>query len=187
MTRKQRQSRTETYDLSNPRNVAAFEALIAEDDDEEQDHNRTPARGKQTPQRTKREKEKFFKLRTNTTPSATTQGASTEDAKQSLERLQEMFQGTCEASMIADVLRGTGGDFTAAVDALLAMLGSTASCAGTVIDQQILLIILTRCLFSEANAAQLVKPWAVSTFRSASPDQKPHALHRPSPMHNCLF
>eukprot|EP00878_Enallax_costatus_P019112 GHUV01020152.1.p1 GENE.GHUV01020152.1~~GHUV01020152.1.p1 ORF type:complete len:621 (+),score=236.83 GHUV01020152.1:235-2097(+) len=127
MTRKQRQSRTETYDLSNSRNVAAFEALIEADDDGE-DPQQLPPRGKRGQQQQKREKEKFFKLKTDLAKAnKISQSPAALDTKKQLQQLLDMFQGSCEAGVITEVFRASGGNSEAAVDALLEMLGTSQS------------------------------------------------------------
>lgn len=125
MTRKQRQSRAETYDLSNPRNVAAFEALLeAEEGHADADPHQLPPRGKRGQQQQKREKEKFFKLRPGVEQSRqTTNDVPTANSKDQLQHLIHMFQGTCDAHIVTDVFTGTGNNFHAAIDALLSISG----------------------------------------------------------------
>lgn len=127
MTRKQRQSRTETYDLSNSRNVAAFETLLEAEDDQG-DPQQLPPRGKRSQQQQKREKEKFFMLKSGVAqPEHTIKDQPIANIKEQLRQLTDMFQGTCDTSMVADVFKGTGNNFNATVDALLSILGGGAS------------------------------------------------------------
>lgn len=123
MTRKQGQSRTETYDLSKSRNVAAFEALIEADDDTE-DPQQLPPRGKRGQQQQKREKEKFFKLKANLSQAQGVAATAVSD-RQQLQQLLDMFQGSCEAGVVTDVYRGAGNNLEAAVETLLSMLGAS--------------------------------------------------------------
>eukprot|EP00879_Flechtneria_rotunda_P013445 GHRR01014038.1.p1 GENE.GHRR01014038.1~~GHRR01014038.1.p1 ORF type:complete len:724 (+),score=273.34 GHRR01014038.1:1101-3272(+) len=127
MTRKQRQNGGNvTYDLSNARNVAAFEALLENADDA--DPGQLPPRGKRAEVKPKREKERFFKLQADTAaaPSGRNYGSKL-SSQQQLQQLLEMFQGACDPGMIADVLQVTGNDATAATEALLTLLGTAAA------------------------------------------------------------
>jgi hypothetical protein len=138
MTRKQRQAgsgQSVTYDLNNPRNRAAFEALIDDDDDErDEDPQQLPPRGKRGEQQRKREKEKFFQLKDSQLAGKQQhkQQAASSPADQQLvlRQLMDMFQGSAEPAVIRDVLAACGGNFEAAVDALLSMLGAAAPPAG---------------------------------------------------------
>jgi hypothetical protein len=137
MTRKQRQAgsgQSVTYDLNNPRNRAAFEALIDDDDESGEDPQQLAPRGKRGEQQRKREKEKFFKLKDAQLAGQQKQkqqaGPSPADQQQVLCQLMDMFQDSAEPVVIREVLAACSGNFEAAVDALLSMLSAAAPPAG---------------------------------------------------------
>jgi hypothetical protein len=137
MTRKQRQTgsgQSVTYDLNNPRNRAAFEALIEDDDEYGEDPQQLAPRGKRGEQQRKREKEKLFQLKdaqlAGKQQHKQQAASSPAEQQQVLRQLMDMFQGSAEPAVIRDVLAACGGNFEAAVDALLSMLGAAAPPAG---------------------------------------------------------
>jgi hypothetical protein len=136
MTRKQRQAgsgQSVTYDLNNPRNRAAFEALLDDDDESGENPQQLPPRGKRGEQQRKREKEKFFKLKDSQLAGKQQQkqqAASPANQQQALGQLLDMFQGSAEPAVIRDVLAACGGNFETAVDAMLGMLGTASAPAG---------------------------------------------------------
>lgn len=125
MTRGQR--RSESYNLSNTRDMAALEALLDEEDLNEASPPSNRGRGAR-PQpsssgKKKREKEKFFQLRED----AAAQAARAAEARSGgsdagdIARLREMLGGNCDGELVAEVYAACGGSFEAALDALLAM------------------------------------------------------------------
>jgi hypothetical protein len=129
--------------MNNPRNRAAFEALL-DDDELDEDPQQLPARGKRGEQQRKREKEKFFKLKDSELAGkqqAKQQATPPANQQQVLGLLMDMFQGSAEPDVIRDVLAACGGNFEMAVDALLGMLGAAAAPAGAVANSGGLLII----------------------------------------------
>lgn len=161
MTRKQRQGGggNATYDLSSSRNVAAFEALLGEEEDE--DPQQLPPRGKRGQQQQKREKEKFFKLKADAEASQSKgskrqpagASATQEQQQAQLKQLLDMFQGAAESSIISDVFQGTGSNFQATVDALLSMLGTAPAAAASQSGEPPLLASLSRCTQHKAIPA----------------------------------
>jgi hypothetical protein len=126
MTRKQRNQtgRNITYDLSNPRNIAAFEALQQDEEAEEAAANSSsssrPSKAtRQQQARKKREKEKFFLLKDDV-GSVTTPPASQEEQVQ---LLLEMFEGAADRSLVNDVYQASGCSVEAAAEALFGLLG----------------------------------------------------------------
>lgn len=126
MTRKQRNQtgRNITYDLSNPRNIAAFEALLQDEEAEEAAATSTsssrPSKAtRQQQARKKREKEKFFLLKddagTTTTPPAS--------QEEQVQLLLEMFEGAADRSLVSDVYQASGCSVEAAAEALFGLLG----------------------------------------------------------------
>lgn len=142
MTRKQRSQagRNITYDLSNPRNIAAFEALL-EDEDQEQDSVNTKPNSKankqqqQPGQKKKREKEKFFTLRPDavaddgSTPATAQEAQQQQPASQQeqIQQLLEMFEGAADRSLVSDIYHASGCNMEAAADALFGLLGGAAA------------------------------------------------------------
>lgn len=127
MTRKQRsQGGNTTYNLSNPRNVAAFEALLEEEEPEDVGRQSKASPQPPPPGRKKREKEKFFKLKSDDRL-ATDNSSNSAPHQQSLgtlQQLQVMFQEAADPSVIADVYQAVGSNFDAAVEALFGLLGT---------------------------------------------------------------
>lgn len=129
MTRKQRNQtgqRNITYDLSNPRNIAAFEALLHAEEDEEELASQSSRPSKATRQqqgRKKREKEKFFMLKTDAAdgPASAAQPASQQDQ---IQQLMEMFGGAADRSLVTDVYHASGCSVEAAAEALFGLLGT---------------------------------------------------------------
>jgi hypothetical protein len=130
MTRKQRgQGGNTTYNLSNPRNVAAFEALLEEEDVE--DIGKQSRASPQLPPsgRKKREKEKFFKLKSEDARAKNTHSNTTlhQQSHGTLQQLQDMFREIADPSVIVDVYQAVGSNFETAVETLLGLLGSTGA------------------------------------------------------------
>lgn len=127
MTRKQlnQTGRNITYDLSNPRNIAAFEALLQDEEAEEAaaanstSSSRPSKATRQQQARKKREKEKFFLLKDDA-GTATTPPASQEEQVQ---LLLEMFEGAADRSLVNDVYQASGCSVEAAAEALFGLLG----------------------------------------------------------------
>eukprot|EP00775_Hariotina_reticulata_P012817 gene12817-12944_t len=127
MTRKQRsQSGNSTYNLSNARNVAAFEALLEEE--EREDVGRQSKASPQQPPsgRKKREKEKFFKLKSDDRLAIDNSSTSAphQQSLGTLQQLQDMFSEAADPSVIADIYQAVGSHFEAAVEALFGLLGT---------------------------------------------------------------
>lgn len=126
MTRKQRNQtgRNITYDLGNPRNIAAFEALLQDEEAEEAAATSSSRPSKATRQqqaRKKREKEKFFLLKDDG-GTATAPPASQEEQVQ---LLLEMFEGAADKSLVSDVYQASGCSVEAAAEALFGLLGGS--------------------------------------------------------------
>lgn len=129
MTRKQRNQtgRNITYDLSNPRNIAAFEALLQDEEDEEGLPNQTSRPSKATRQqqsRKKREKEKFFMLRPGAVADEPTTPQPLSQQDQILQ-LMELFGGAADKALVSDVYRASGCSMEAATEALFSILGGS--------------------------------------------------------------
>lgn len=128
MTRKQRNQtgRNITYDLSNPRNIAAFEALLEDEEDEAALDNIPTKPSKATRQqqgRKKREKEKFFMLRSDAADATPPESALPDSQQDHILQLVEMFGGTADRSLIIDVYHASGCSVEAAAEALFSLLG----------------------------------------------------------------
>jgi hypothetical protein len=135
MTRKQRNQtgRNITYDLSNPRNIAAFEALLEDEEDEAGLDNVPTKPSKATRQqqgRKKREKEKFFMLRSDAADATPPESALPDSQQDQILQLVEMFGGTADRSLITDVYQASGCSVEAAAEALFGLLGGPDSNQG---------------------------------------------------------
>jgi len=130
-----RGGRNETHNFSSARNIAAFEALLEEEDDSDPN-----ARGKK-PKKNKRRSPKPDKP----VPFQLREGASTgtgadepmrphavqQSNKSAQQQLQELFGQVCDASVLQDVLAMCGGSMNDAIEALLAMGLSSSSIEDT--------------------------------------------------------
>jgi hypothetical protein len=136
MTRKHRNQtgRNITYDLSNPRNEAAFEALLEDEEDEAGPENVPTKPSKATRQqqgRKKREKEKFFMLRSDAAADANPPESALADSQQDqILQLVEMFGGNADRSLITDVYHASGCSVEAAAEALFSLLGGPDTIQG---------------------------------------------------------
>lgn len=119
---------TTTYNLSTPRNIAAFEQLIEEEDDEPLTSKpRGKAANKQS--KPKRDKEKFFMLKEDANSMRHRRGAAAGalgggSGAAALVELKAMFAGTCDPAVVEDVFLSCNGNTDAALQLLLEMAGS---------------------------------------------------------------
>lgn len=121
MTRKQRSQagRNITYDLSNPRNVAAFEALLEDDEADETVRSKPSKATRQQQAKKKREKEKFFQLKDNAAADDTSS-----PQQDPISHLMDMFEGVADKALVTDVYHASGSSLEAAAEALFALLGT---------------------------------------------------------------
>lgn len=114
--------RTETLDLNVPRNRAALEALLAAEDDEDDGPKKRQLKPKKNKRRTPAEEKRpiFFKLKDDT-PAPGTPSAAANVPDASLAHMQDMFAGSCDPEVVADLWASLGGSFDAALEALLGM------------------------------------------------------------------
>ena len=128
MTRKQRQN--VSYDFNKPRDRAAFEALLEEEDDmEPSSATRKPSTNQQEGKK-KREKETFFRLRDPEAAGKDTDAAPSGESQ--LSQLLDLFGSSLDASVVEAVYLQCNSSMEAAVECLLSLCSDTgASCSSS--------------------------------------------------------
>lgn len=120
MTRKQRQN--VTYNLAGPRNLAAFHALLENENDEGDDiveQSKQKGQGRKAP---KAEKPFFFQLREDHQRQQSLRPPTLKGPERSpAQALQDMFGSNCDPGFLEDILQGCAGNLDKAVESVLAL------------------------------------------------------------------
>jgi hypothetical protein len=126
MTRKQRQN--VSYDFNKPRDLAAFEALLEEEDDMEPGSASCKPSAKQQAGKKKREKETFFRLRDPQAAGKRIDAAPSGEVE--LSQLLDLFGTSLDAPVIEAVYLQCNRSLDAAIESLLSLCSHTGGPAG---------------------------------------------------------